>query len=120
MTQAEGIEAEIAALRKRLADRPRDAEAQRELGLMLLRSGRVGSAIQALRAALDLKPRDVQVLGQMFAFLDRDANGTSIFSIRAPGESPSTIALSRKPGAIPNRPAWVFRTMGKSPYKNNE
>ena len=48
------------------------------------------------------------------ARIEGDASGSSTRRSRAEGGRPSASADSRSSGAIPERPASVFRTMGSS------
>src|SRR4051794_21988798 len=54
-------DAAIETLRRQLAERPGDTEAQKQLGLLLLQAGRPASAVAALRAARDRAPKDIEL-----------------------------------------------------------
>ena len=61
MAQGGGIDEAIENVRRQIAERPGDGEAQKTLGLLLLQAGRPASAAAALRAARDRLPSDAQL-----------------------------------------------------------
>ncbi len=59
MSSSGEIEAAIEDLRRQVAARPADTEAQKQLGLLLLKAGRPASAVAVLRAARDRARADM-------------------------------------------------------------
>src|SRR5690348_2853881 len=65
MPPAGEIDDAIEVVRRQLAERPADIEAQKQLGLLLLKAGRPASAVAALRAARDRAPDDMPLAASL-------------------------------------------------------
>jgi tetratricopeptide (TPR) repeat protein len=94
------IDSAIEVIRRQLAERPSDPEAQKQLGLLLLQAGRPASAIAALRAARDRSPQDIQ-LGAILAETLIDL-----------GQADGALALGREMIAAAPRSAGPHLLMG--------
>src|SRR6185312_8145149 len=94
------IDSAIEFIRRQLAERPSDPEAQKQLGLLLLQAGRPASAIAALRAARDRSPQDIQ-LGAILAETLIDL-----------GQADGALALGREMIAAAPRSAGPHLLMG--------